>query len=322
MAKVSIGIDIGGTNIRFGIVDEAGNIIAGKRTKTEAGEGFSRILGRLQKGISALTVKVSEGGHTLMGLGIGVPGIISPEAGVVRFSPNLPGWVDAPLRDSVASFTSVPVLIENDANAYALGEATFGAGRGAGSLLCITLGTGVGGGIILDKKTWRGTDGMAGEVGHMTVEPRGYRCPCGNTGCLERYSSATALIERTIQAILKGRRSVLADMYRLDPSSITPESVANAAKNGDRLAVNMYADVGKYLGIISAGIINLLNIDRIVIGGGLAGSWDLFIGPLKDEIKARAFNIPASQCEVVRGTLGDDAGILGAASLVFKAGKA
>ncbi len=315
MANVSIGIDIGGTNIRFGIVDKAGNVIALKRTKTEAAEGFGRILGRLKKGISSLSEKASESGHTLKGLGIGVPGIISSEEGIVRFSPNLPGWVDVPLRDAVANFSKVPVHVENDANAYALGEATFGAGRGADSLLCITLGTGVGGGIILYKKLWRGEDGMAGEVGHMTVEPRGYPCPCGNTGCLERYSSATALIDRTVEALLKGRKSELMKMYMADPSSVTPETIANAAGNGDRLAIGMYRDVGKYLGIASAGIINFLNIDRIVIGGGLAGSWDLFIGPLKAEIKARAFKIPASRCEVVPGALGDDAGVLGAASL-------
>ena len=316
MPNVSIGIDIGGTNIRFGIVDRAGNITARKRIKTEAGEGFSRILGRLKKGISSLEEKVSEGGYTLKGIGIGVPGIISSEEGIVRFSPNLPGWVDVPLRDAVAAFSKVSVHVENDANAYALGEATFGAGRGADSMLCITLGTGAGGGIILDKRLWRGENGMAGEVGHMTVEPRGYRCHCGNTGCLERYSSATALVERTVQALVKGKKSILSKMYELDPSSITPEVVANAARNGDRLAISMYGDVGMYLGIASAGIINLLNISRIVIGGGLAGSWDLFIGPLKAEIKARAFNIPASRCDVVPGALGDDAGVLGAASLV------
>jgi glucokinase len=178
LARISIGIDIGGTNIRFGIVDEAGNITVRKKAKTEAGEGFGRVLGRLQKGISALTEKVSADGHTLKGIGIGVPGIISPEEGIVRFSPNLPGWLDVPLRDSVASLTSVPVLVENDANAYALGEATYGAGRGVNSLLCITLGTGVGGGIILDNGIWRGADGMAGEVGHMTVDPRGPLCQC------------------------------------------------------------------------------------------------------------------------------------------------
>ena len=315
MANVSIGIDIGGTNIRFGVVDRDGNIIARKRTKTEAGEGFGRILGRLQKGIYSLTEKVSEGGHTLKGIGIGVPGIISSEEGIVRFSPNLPGWVDVPLRDSVANFSNAPVHVENDANAYALGEATFGAGRGADSMLCITLGTGVGGGIILDKRLWRGENGMAGEVGHMTVEPLGYRCPCGNTGCLERYSSATALIDRTVLALVKGKKSILSEMYELDPASITPELVANAARNGDRLAISMYGDVGKYLGIASAGIINLLNISRIVIGGGLAGSWDLFIGPLKGEIQSRAFKIPASRCDVVPGALKDDAGVLGAASL-------
>lgn len=322
MAIVSIGIDIGGTNIRFGVVDEAGNITVRKRAKTEAGEGFGRILGKLERGISSLSKKVFEGGHTLKGVGIGVPGIISPKEGIVRFSPNLPGWVDAPLRDAVASFTSVPVVIENDANAYALGEATYGAGRGVGSLLCITLGTGVGGGIILDGGIWRGADGMAGEVGHITADPRGPLCQCGNSGCLERYSSATALIERAVQALVKGKKSTLSEMYRHDPSSITPEALANAAKNGDRLAISMYRDVGKYLGIVSAGIINLLNIDRIIIGGGLAGSWELFIGPLKREIEVRAFTIPARRCEVVQGALGDDAGILGAASLVLKAGKA
>lgn len=320
MSGVYIGIDIGGTNMRLGLVDGAGRVLKLERAKTASAEGYGAIIKKLAKGVSALVSYASEEGHTLGGVGIGVPGIVSPQEGVVRFSPNLPGWVDAPLRESVSVFSPVPVFVDNDANAYAMGEATFGAGAGIDSFLCLTLGTGVGGGVILNRRIWRGADGMAGEAGHMTVEPRGPKCHCGNSGCLERYSSATGVVERTLLALSRDRKSTLRDEYDRDPAAITAEAVSRAAEEGDRLARDVFSDAGRYLGIVSAGIINLLNMDSIVIGGGLSAAWELLIGPLEKEISARAFDIPARRCKVQRGALGDNAGILGAASLAAASG--
>jgi len=318
MAKVAVGVDIGGTNLRFGLVDAMGNILARKRMVTDAHQGVEKVMARIKRGIGDLIKKAEGSGHNVVGIGLGMPGIISHAEGIVRFSPNLAGWVDVPLRDAIAEGFGLPVFVENDANAYALGEAWYGAGRGAKSLICITLGTGVGGGIILDGKVWRGADGMAGEVGHITVDPKGPECGCGNRGCLERYSSATAVLEHTVIALAKGKESSLKPLFKKHDGSLTADAVREAAEAGDKLALGVYKDAGKYLGIALADLINLLNIERVVIGGGMAGAWGLFIGPLQAEIDRRAFSIPADRCRIVRGLIDDDAAVIGSAGLALK----
>jgi glucokinase len=317
LQKTAIGVDLGGTNLRFGLVREDEKIISRRRTGTVAVEGVEIVLERLTSGIQALAKKAQAKGMKIAGIGIGVPGIISAKEGIVRLSPNLPGWKDIPLGLRLKESFSYPVHVENDANAYALGEYWFGAGKGTSSMVCITLGTGVGGGIILGGNIWRGADGMAGEVGHITVNPDGPLCQCGNRGCLERYSSATAVIEMADAAIARGKKTSLKNLKKAG-LAITAEAVADAAKKGDRVACRIFSEAGKYLGIAIADLINLLNIECVVIGGGMAGAWDIFIGPLKEEVRSRAFKIPARRCKIVRGKLKDDAGILGAAGLALK----
>jgi glucokinase len=317
LTRTAIGIDIGGTNIRLGLVDELGNIIERRRYKTEAVDGVGAVVAKLKGGMESLMEFAADNRLEIRGAGIGIPGIISSAVGVVHFSPNLPGWVDIRLKDLLEPGLGFPVMVENDANVYALGEARFGAGMGVSSQICMTLGTGVGGGIILDDRIWRGVNGMAGEVGHMTVDPEGPLCGCGNRGCLERYSSATAVLEMAARAFMQKESASQLNVYKDSPASLTTEIIADAASNGDKLAIKIYSDVGRFLGIAIANIVNLLNIERVVIGGGLTGAWDLFIGPLKDEVAARAFDIPARSCDIVPGQLGDDAGILGAAGLVL-----
>jgi glucokinase len=316
LQKTAIGVDLGGTNLRFGLVREDEKIISRRRTGTMAAEGVDIVLERLTGGIQTLARKAQADGMKIAGIGIGVPGIISAKEGIVRLSPNLPGWEDIPLRARLMESFQYPVHVENDANAYALGEYWFGAGKGSSCMVCITLGTGVGGGIILGGDIWRGADGMAGEVGHITVNPDGPLCPCGNRGCLERYSSATAVIEMAHAAAAGGGNTTLKDLKK--SGLITAEAVADAAKKGDRAACRIFFEAGKYLGIAIADLINLLNIECVVIGGGMAGAWDLFIGPLKEEVSSRAFKIPAKRCRIVRGRLKDEAGVLGAAGLALK----
>ncbi len=320
MVRAAIGVDIGGTNLRFGLVDAKGAVLARRRIPTRGHEGVEKVLGRIKKGIAWAVEEAGRTGHKAAGIGAGVPGIISRRDGVVRLSPNLPGWRDVPLKAAIGEAFSLPAVVENDANAYALGEAWRGAARGAASLVCMTLGTGVGGGIITGGGIWRGADGMAGEVGHITVNPNGPPCHCGNRGCLERYSSATAVVEWTTRALVRGRPSSLSELFKKSPDALTAEAVKDAALSGDELANKVYRDAGKYLGIAIADLINLLNVEKIVIGGGMAGAWGLFIGPLMAEVGRRAFEIPATRCEVLPGVLGDDAGVLGAARLVFGEG--
>ena len=316
MQRAAIGVDLGGTNLRFGLVREDKKIISRRRTGTMATEGVEIVIERLTSGIQTLAMRAESLGLEVAGIGIGVPGIISAREGVVRLSPNLPGWKDTPLRARLQESFPYPVYIENDANAYALGEYWFGAGKDAESMVCITLGTGVGGGIILDGHIWRGADGMAGEAGHITVNPDGPLCPCGNRGCLERYSSATAVMEMAQSAAAGSGKTAIKAL--LKNGTLTPETIADAAKKGDRTAARIYSEAGKYLGIAIADLIDLLNMECVVIGGGMSGAWELFIGPLKEEVRARAFKIPAQRCRIVRGKLRDDAGILGAAGLALK----
>lgn len=315
MGKVAVGVDVGGTNLRFGLVSEDGKVLARSRSASDARQGVDAVMGRIDKGIAEMLKKAEKDGHVPVGIGVGVPGIISLPEGVVRFSPNLPGWEELPLRGRLQDCFGLRTVVENDANAHALGEAWAGGGVGARSLICMTLGTGVGAGIILDGEIWRGVDGMAGEVGHMTVAPRGRKCGCGNSGCLEAYASATAVVERAKEAMAGGAASAL---FGCCPKGMTAADVRDAALAGDRLALRMYRDAGVYLGIAIAGLINLLNVERVVIGGGMAGAWELFIGPLRAEVARRAFDIPARRCGIVPGVLSDDAGMVGNAGLVFR----
>ncbi len=316
MDEAAVGIDLGGTNVRMGVVLRSGEMKASARMRTDVHEGVDKVINRMVSSVEALRKKTA-GKVRLAGVGIGVPGIISLPEGVVRFSPNLPGWVDIPLRRMLEDRTGIRVKVENDANAYALGEARFGSGKGASSLVCITLGTGVGGGIILGGDLVRGADGMAGEVGHITVRPNGIKCNCGNRGCVERYSSASAVAVRAAEALRRGVESSLSKAFEADPSSITAHVVHEAALGGDRLARRMFRDAGRCLGILAADLINLLNVERIIVGGGMAGAWELLSGPMRDEIKKRAFDIPAARCSILKGSLGDDAAVLGAAGLVL-----
>jgi len=316
LARVAVGVDLGGTNVRMGLVTQSGEIIARRKGKTRVKDGPEKVVGRLIKTASGLIEKARSDGHRVAGLGIGCPGIITAD-GVVKVSPNLTGWVDLDLAGQLSGGLRTKVRVENDANAYALGESWLGAGRGAESLVVFTLGTGVGGGIILAGKLWRGVDGMAGEVGHITVNPNGRQCGCGNRGCLEAYSSATAVVERTVEALRGGRFTTLSSVIRQSSAEMSALKVMEAALSGDMLAKTVYSEAGKYLGIAVADLVNLLNIERIVIGGGMAGAWGLMEEAVNYEVYRRAFKVPAERCEIVTAQLGDDAGILGSAGLAL-----
>lgn len=311
-----IGIDLGGTNIRGGLVDDLGNIINRRQEPTLAKEGADSVVNRLIHFIEFLSSQNST--LELKGIGVGCPGIIDIEQGVIHKSPNLPGFKDVPLKRILHEHFRVPSFIENDANTIAFGEKYYGVGKDVSSLVCLTLGTGVGGGIILDNKLWHGFNGMAAEVGHITIIPDGIKCGCGNNGCLEVYASATAVVNRAIDLISKGKESKLKDIFK-SGAKLTAKMVYEAALENDLLSCQILDQTGKYLGIGIADLINLLNPEMIVIGGGMASAWDLLFPPMSLEIKKRAFDIPAQSARIVRAQLGDDAGIFGAAALVSHA---
>jgi len=269
-------------------------------------------------------------------VGIGVPGIIDMKTGMVRESPNLPGWSDYPVRDEIEKRLGAPVILENDANVAAFGEKWLGVGRQVGDMAMLTLGTGVGGGIVLDGKIWHGMTGMAGEFGHMTVDPEGQPCGCGNRGCLEQYASATAIVRMAREAIAAGDAPGLTKAAISD-LELSAQEIYNLAIRGDEQAVWIFRKVGRALGIALAAMVNGLNLQMYVIGGGVCSAWDAFSPTIFEELRQRStvyaatgpadplrMSLNASgQVEaggeretiITRALLGSDAGLFGAARL-------
>jgi glucokinase len=278
--------------------------------------GLEQFLDRLLAFCHDLRVVAEKQGLKPEALGMGVPGIIAPD-GIVRISPNLPSLNNVPLAALLQERLGLPVTLGNDANVIALGEALFGAGKKFRSFITLTLGTGVGGGLVLDRRLWEGADGAAGEVGHMTVEPEGRLCACGARGCLEQYASATGIVRSVRELLDAGKASSLRG---LTEEELTSHKVAEAGRLGDRVALAALEEAGRRLGQILSGIANLLNLEGAVITGGASESLDLMLPELERELARRAFEIPALRMKVVNGELGDDAGILGAAALTLGIG--
>ena len=315
MGKIAIGLDIGGTNLRGALIREEGHIIERRSVLSEADKGIEFVVKNL-----ASLIQQAIKGDDIAGVGIGIPGIIDSSKGILTQAPNICSVDNYPLREMLIEKIgqSVPVFIENDANCAAIGEWWMGAGKDAKSLIILTLGTGVGGGIILDEVLWNGADGMAGEIGHITIYPDGAKCNCGNFGCLESYASAVAIRRMVSHGLETNVETIIREKIRNTSKEQIPEIVAEAAIEGDKFALWVWEEVGKALGIAIADLVNLLNVEMVIIGGGLANAWELFIDRAKKEAKKRGLRAPIERAKIVKGVLGDDAGILGAGYLVFK----
>lgn len=311
--RAYIGIDIGGTNLRLALVDDQGAILHKTKCRTDIHHGRQAFLSLLGKGVEALLAVARDSGINPVGLGAGVPGLISNE-GHVYVSVNLRPLDGVNIRDELQALSGLPTVVANDVNAFAFGESVHGAGRDFRSFLMVTLGTGVGGGLILNGKVWTGIDGVAGEFGHMTVEPEGRLCPCGNRGCLEQYASASALVA-SAKEMIRGQQDVFGAGRGSDV--ISTKMLAVAAQDGNTAALGLFAEAGRYLGIAAASVANLLNIEAVIIGGGVASSFDLLCESMKREVLARAFPIPGKRLFIRRAALGDDGGILGSAALAM-----
>ena len=309
--EVLIGIDLGGTNCRAALVSLDGEILVLNKVPTKMHEGRDLFLGRLFRLCDDLLQFAGKEELRVSAVGMGAAGVISPD-GTVTVSPNLAPLNGFPLANAIRDQFGLPTAIANDANAIAWGEALFGAGRIFPSFLTITLGTGVGGGLILDRKLWKGPDGSAGEIGHFVVEPEGRECRCGSRGCLEQYASATGIVLTALDCLARGENSLLAG---LKEEEITSLKVSEAARAGDAVALKSFREAGERLGQVLASVANLLNLDGVVITGGPAESLDLIRPWLENEIRARAFDIPFKRMRIVRGELGEEAGILGSARL-------
>jgi len=306
------GVDIGGTNVKVALVDPTGGRLVERQSfKTMAERGPEAVAQDLADCLRELSRRAGAHGFRISGVGVGCAGIIDSRKGMVLTSPNLPGWVRFPLGPLLAKRLHLPVAVGNDVDCIGCGEYWLGAGRDLGDFLGIALGTGVGGCLIIGGKAWTGAGGSAGEVGHMTIEPGGERCLCGNRGCLETLASASWVVRRAREELRRGSPS------RLDAagSALDAETIYRAAMDGDRLAGELFAQVGKSLAIAIANVIHLLGIRGVLIGGGLAQAWDAFIGPLREELTRRLTMAPVAEVRIVRAELGDDAGTLGAAYL-------
>jgi glucokinase len=308
----SIGVDLGGTNLRIAAIDQSGRILEKIALDTELKAGRERVISDMCDAVIELRGRMQAG--RLIGIGIGVPGIINLRTGMIRQSPNLPGWGDFPVRGDIERRLDTQVVLENDANAAALGEKWLGAGRDVTGLCILTLGTGIGGGAILDGQIWRGMDGMGGEFGHMTIDPNGALCACGNLGCIEAYASATAIVRMAMAAVRVGRSPELARAVE-EVGELNGEIVYIKARQGDRVAREIFDTVGRSLGVAVGNLINAFNLPLYVLGGGVARAWDAFSGPLMDEVEKRSIVYRATHPRIEPSALGGEAGLIGAAYL-------
>ena len=313
-----IGVDLGGTSINVGAVPFDGGTILGMRslpTEPHHGAKFvvDRMVGMIRDVIRDARREGGLGEDFALGIGLGSPGPLDRASGTVIETPNL-GWRNFPLRDLIANAVGLEAELDNDANAATLGEWWQGAGRGVRSLVGVTLGTGIGGGLILDGELYHGVSDAAAEIGHMTIDSTGRKCNCGNYGCLEAYASGPAIAARAREGLEAGAPSLLPEMVDGDLSRLTAATVSEAIIAGDGYAADVMRETAKFLGTGVANLINLLNPEMITIAGGVTRAGDHLFEPLQAEVRKRAFREAAESCQIVASELGDMAGVIGAAA--------
>ena len=313
-----IGVDLGGTKLAVGAMPLDGSReIAMRSERTHAEQGEEAVLERIVRAIEAVVLQtMAETGcsrDAFAGVGLGAPGPLDREKGVVIVAPNL-GWKDFPLRDRVTAGTGFAATLDNDANCATLGEWWIGAAKGGRNVIGMTIGTGIGGGLMLDGVLYHGSSDVAGEIGHMTIDSTGRRCKCGNYGCLEAYASGPAIAERAREAIAGGEPSSLASLAGGDPSAITAQVVYQASGQGDEIAREVVRETARLIGTGVANLLNIFNPDTVVLAGGVAQAGEDLFEPLRAEVRRRAFRPAVDACRIVPGTLGSSAGVVGAAA--------
>jgi glucokinase len=317
MVRFVLGIDIGGTNLVVGSVAEDGSAMmasASEPTHSEAGatDVVDRLVGLAERAIA--TTRREAPGAEILGVGVGAPGPLDTKRGIVLLTPNL-GWVNMPLRQLIHDRLGLPAALDNDANCAVLGEWWVGAARGARHAIGITIGTGIGGGLIVDGRLYHGASDVAGEIGHTTIDTEGRRCKCGNYGCLEAYASGPNIALRAVEEMEAGAESRLRALVGGDLRKITAQTVYQAAADGDELALEVVNDTAKFLGVGIGNLLNVFNPEVVVVCGGVTLAGDHLFEPLRREVARRAFKPAVNACRIVPGELAGTAGVYGAAKI-------
>ncbi|MBN2187766.1 MAG: ROK family glucokinase [Dehalococcoidia bacterium] len=314
---LSLGIDLGGTKILTAVANAQGKMLSRDHSITPAKEGQDVVVKSILESVGRALDQAHIAAADLAAIGLGAPGLSNPETGILFTSPNLPGWKNVPLRDIIEKELGRKAFLINDANAAAVGELYFGAGRGARDFIYITVSTGIGGGIIIDRKIYTGSAGMAGELGHMVIDDEGPQCNCGNKGCWETLASGTALAREARHRIKEGAVTSILRYTDGNIEKINAEAIQEAAQAGDKLANELITRAAYYLGVGLANLVNIFNPEAIVIGGGLSNIGDMLLKPAFEEAKRRAFKQAYQAVRFARAELGRDSGVLGAAAFAL-----
>lgn len=312
-----IGIDVGGTNVKIALVDKSGKIIYSNSVPTYAKMGYEYTVNNIKQAIKDLMKETNTTAKDIDGIGFDFPGQVDYKTGVVKLAPNIPGWVNVPIAQMIEEEFHIPTRIDNDVRCAALGEMKFGAGQGCENFVCITVGTGIGSGLVVNGQLVRGASNAAGEIGHIKLQMKdGLICGCGDTGCLEAYASGPSIVAMAQDYIKGGKSTKFREMAAAEGGEITPYMVAKAAEAGDPVAKRIFAIVGEYIGIGLTSVINLLNPEKVIIGGGVAEAGDLLLDPIRKTIKERAMVVAGSAVGIVPAQLGNSAGVIGASMLI------
>jgi glucokinase len=316
-----IGIDLGGTRIKTGLIDAQGEILFSKNYLTRLDLGREKALKRMVKIIKQLIdISIKNRFYPKM-IGLGAPGVVDCEKGMILHSPNFPDWKDVPLVRLINDEVGLPTYMDKDANVVTLGEKWVGAGKDWDHFACLTLGTGVGSGLLLNGRLWYGSHGGGPEFGHITIEPRGERCGCGNRGCLETLTSATYLVKKAQKGLDKKVHTLLSEMINRRSEPLSAKFLFETAKKGDPFCISLFAELGRYLGIALANLIHTLGLEGVVLGGGVSKAFTIFLPYLEKEFKKRMTMVPGELPPIRISSLGDKSGILGAAKMAMERNK-
>ncbi len=316
--KYYFGVDLGGTVTKIGLVNTKSNVFEKITFPTFAYNSKQKLLHHIVKNINEILQKDSKRKRQVEGIGLGVAGLVNFKNGLIYKLTNIPGWKNVRIAKILKKEIGLPVLVDNDVNVVTLAEFIFGAGRGTRNMICLTLGTGVGGGLIIKGKLFRGSSYSAGEIGHFPLNADGPRCNCGSCGCLERYVGNRYFVSRVLEEMkMTGKGNKILKLAQGKFSEINPKIIAQAAQQGDSLASEAWCEFARGLGLVLAGLINFLNPDMVVIGGGMAEAGKPLFEPLRKVVKKFTLRMPGDTVKIRKAQLKDENGIIGAASLFF-----